>query len=224
MNLNAISGGIMLLVLLAALIIGLRHRRRSHWHRLFLIYIVISFLQISSQVMINNVTLSSGLQGKLANAAMNIYLISEFIIFYILFYSSFSRWTFRLILHSGVLGMLVIIFYQWYYTGSFYTDYYVTGFAQLVFLMIPCLLFLFEKFITIGFRFITDDPRFWPITGMLLLSSCMLPLILGVWENLDVPYSRQRIETVNNILYVILFSSVIMALSCKPTIGQSSSR
>lgn len=214
----------MLLVLFAALIIGLRHKKRSHWHRFLFIYILISFSLISTQIIINNVTLASTLQGKLANAAMNIYLISEFIIFYILFYSSFSRWTFRLILHAGVLGMLAIIFYQWYYTSSFYTDYYVTGFAQLFFLMIPCLLFLFEKFVTIGFRFITEDPRFWPITGMLLLSSCMLPLFFGVWENLDMFYNRQRIDTVNNILYVILFSSVIMALSCKPSIGQSSSR
>lgn len=224
MNLNTVSGGIMLLVLFAALIIGLRHKKRSQWHRLLFIYILISFSLISTQIIINNVTLASNQQGKLANAAMNIYLISEFIIFYILFYSSFSRWTFRLILHAGVLGMFGIIFYQWYYTSSFYTDYYVTGFAQLFFLMIPCLLFLFEKFVTIGFRFITDDPRFWPITGMLLLSSCMLPLFFGVWENLDLHYNRQRIDTVNNFLYVILFSSVIMALSCKPAADQWNSR
>lgn len=224
MNLNAVSGGIMLLVLLAAMLIGLRYQNRSRWHQLLFIYTVISFSQISAQVIINNIDLSPNTQSRFANAAMNIYLLSEFILFYILFYASFSKWTFRLILHAGVIGMLAITYYQWYYSGSFYTDYYVTGFAQLFFLMIPCMLFLFDKFITIGFRFITEDPRFWPITGMLLLSSCMLPLFFGVWENLDILYNKQRIDTVNNFLYVILFSSVIMALSCKSATHSNKTR
>ena len=206
----------MILVVLAALIYGLRHHKRSRWHRLLFIYIVISFFQVSAPAFLTKFSLTAQTEDRLLVGINNLYTLGEFVIFYILFYQSFSQRSFRIILHAGVLVMTGIILYQWYYTGSFYSDYYVTGFAQLVLLMIPSVLFLFEKFITIGFRFITDDPRFWPITGMLLVSSCMLPVFIGFWEDLHVLHNKQLIVTVNNFLYVIMFSSVIMALGCKP--------
>src|SRR5574343_1386645 len=217
MNLDSISGIVMILVVLAALIYGLRYHKRSRWHRLLFIYVLISFFQVSAPAILGKFSLTPLVQDRLINAVNNLYTLGEFAIFYILFYMSFSQRTFRIILHTGVLVMTGIILYQWYYTGSFYTDYYVTGFAQLVLLMIPCVLFLFEKFITIGFRFITEDPRFWPITGMLLVSSCMLPVFIGFWEHLHILHNKELIVTVNNFLYVIMFSSVIMALACKPT-------
>lgn len=216
MNLNSLSGIIMILVVTAAFIYGLRYHKRSRWHRLLFIYVVISFFQVSAPAFLTKFSMSPPVQERWLNAINNLYTLAEFVIFYILFYWSFSQRNFRFILHTGVMVMAGIIVYQWYYTNNFYTDYYVIGFAQLVLLMIPCVLFLIEKFITIGYRFITEDPRFWPITGMLLVSSCMLPVFIGFWEDLHVLHNKQLIVTVNNFLYVIMFSSVIMALGCKP--------
>lgn len=95
-----------------------------------------------------------------------------------------------------------------------YTTYYLL--PESFFLVIPCLIYFYELFLTRNLRPLTDQPAFWIITGILFLNACEIPLL--VTSNLlkEITHYYNEAFSLNYILYVLLFILLMRAFLCPP--------
>jgi len=91
-------------------------------------------------------------------------------------------------------------------------DPYITA-PEAAFLVVPCLIYFYELFLTKNLHPLTAQPAFWVITGILFLNACDIPLLLTA--KLMGSYFRD-VFSLNYILYIILFLLLIRAFLCPP--------
>jgi hypothetical protein len=84
---------------------------------------------------------------------------------------------------------------------------------EAAFLVVPCLIYFYELFLTKNLRPLASQPAFWVITGILFLNACDIPLLLTA--RLMGSYFRE-VFSVNYILYIVLFVLLIRAFLCPP--------
>jgi hypothetical protein len=110
------------------------------------------------------------------------------------------------LLFFAVLSITASITYPYYWD-----EYYIV--PESVFLVIPCLIYFYELFLTMNLKPLTDQPAFWVVTGILFLSACNIPLLvssqfLRKYAYFDEAYS------LNYIFYSLLFLLLIKASLC----------
>jgi len=96
--------------------------------------------------------------------------------------------------------------------GVNYSSYLV---QECFFLVIPCLVYFYELFLTKNLRPLRDQPAFWVITGILFLNACDIPLLLTV-DLMRGFHHFAEIYSLNYILYIILFVFLMKAFMCPP--------
>jgi hypothetical protein len=82
-----------------------------------------------------------------------------------------------------------------------------------VFLVPPCLLYFYERFLTVNLQPLKEQPSFWVVTGVLFLNSCSIPLQLTFGY---LGKYREAAFSLNYILYSIFFILLIRAYLCSP--------
>jgi len=84
------------------------------------------------------------------------------------------------------------------------------------FLVIPCLFYFYELFLTKNLRSLSDQPAFWVITGILFLNACEIPLLVASKFLKQSAQFYNDAYSLNYILYSILFLLLIRAFLCPP--------
>ena len=198
---------------LAALVVSIKYYGRHRVLRIFTYYIAASLLQDLSALYILLCVHSGQLQTDLLEISVNTFMLFDFIVcnFFILHYIS-SPLRRRIIRLNGLLFLgLLILFYIRLYPrtlGLSLVPY------QCIFLILPCLLFFYELFLTVNPQPLKNQPAFWVVTGILFLHACDVPLML------TVPFLQhyaQAAYSLNYILYSLLFILLIRAYLCTPT-------
>jgi len=95
-----------------------------------------------------------------------------------------------------------------------YAMYYVL--PESFFLVLPCLIYFYELFLTRNLRPLTGQPAFWVITGILFLNACEIPLLVASKLLKESTHYFNEAFSLNYILYSILFGLLIRAYLCPP--------
>jgi hypothetical protein len=202
----------MILLAVAALMISIIYYKRSSSLHIFTYYIAFSLLQSMADCYFYTSTADEHLRRAVLMIASNSFMLFEFIVFnYFILHNINSRKRRRIVRMNGLLFVGVLIFvvsrtYRHILEGSYFL-------LESVFLVLPCLIYFYDLFITVSLRPLRDQPSFWIITGILFLNACSIPLLLtlGFLGNY-----REAAFTLNYILYIVLFILLIRAYLCTP--------
>lgn len=208
---------LMIAFTLAALVVSIKYYGRHRGLRIFTYYIAASLLQDLSALYILLCVHSGQLQTDLLEISVNTFMLFDFIVcnFFILHYIS-SPLRRRIIRLNGLLFLgLLISFCIRLYPRLFGLSLGLSLVPyQCIFLILPCLLFFYELFLTVNPQPLKNQPAFWVVTGILFLHACDVPLML------TVPFLQhyaQAAYSLNYILYSLLFILLIRAYLCTPT-------
>jgi hypothetical protein len=206
--------GVMILITVAALIIAIIHYKRHRNLRILTWYIAFSLVQDMAAVYAYPTLQLGNYSVTLFHAITIAFMFFEFIVcnLFILRYigSSLRR---RIIRINALLFLGFVIFAAALTHPDFSDPYYIV--PECVFLVIPCLIYFYELFLTMNLRPLKDQPAFWVVTGILFLNACDIPLLLTA--KLMGNYFRE-VYSLNYILYIVLFALLIRAFLCPPNV------
>lgn len=203
--------GLLILLEVIALVVAIRNYHRHRRLRVFTYYILFSLVQLWFDFIYTNGG-KTPLLAAIYVCISNAFMLFEFgvCIFFIVtqINSKGRRRTIYIdaLLYIGFLAFILFRHYQWFFQASFF-------YFESLFLLLPCLLYIYDLFVSVPSRPLKDEPSFWIITGFLFLNACTIPLyILGGSRAHYFP----QIMTVNFILYILLFLLLIRAYRCPP--------
>ena len=204
--------GLMVLVTMAALVVSITHYRRHRSLRIFTYYIAFSLLADITAFFAFPYPRSWNFRLVIAAVTTMAFILFEFIAcnLFILRYirSPLRR---RIIRINGLLFLGLLIF------GVAMTPLHVMGpsyiVLQCVFLVLPCLIYFYELFLTANLRPLTNQPAFWVVTGILFLHACDIPLQMTVYF---LGSYQEAAYSLNYILFSVLFALLIRAYLCTP--------
>jgi hypothetical protein len=202
----------MMMATLAALVVSLRYYNRHKDLRIFTYYILFSFLDDLTEFFAQLGKLDS-ITSRTINASFeNAFMLFEFIVcnYFILQHVSSSKRR----LAVKVNALIYFCFLLWVGVTHYKDIYQHTFFSfEAIFLVLPCLLYFYELFVTVRPAPLKNQPSFWIITGILFLNACSVPMLLTL--GLLGKY-RSAAFCLNFILYSILFILIIRAYLCTP--------
>jgi len=203
--------GLLILIELVALAVSIKNYRRHRTLRVFTYYTIFSLTEIWGQFIqmnLGDTTLLRNINGGFTN----VFMIFEFILCIVIIVrhlSSKARRTAVLIdalLFGAVLTADVIRHPHFLYSEVFF-------FSESFFLLLPCLLYIYDLFVSAPAGRLRDEPSFWIITGFLILNACSIPMyITGGFSG----SYQTALFSLNFILYSVLFILLIRAYSCPP--------
>lgn len=211
-----ISNGLMMLFTLAAFLVGLFRLRISVLHRILFLYAGLALFQDLFPVIVYVLKIHEPQKQQYIVASINVFSLLEGLLFYYYFHKTLKSPRASRFLLPGILLLVLSAGYIWILKGQFFVHYKLFITTELFLLLIPSLLYILELSANLKRKNVYSDPGFWTGAGIFLFSTSSIPLFLG-WN-----FSSTNLEgmgalySVNNILYVILFSSLILSLLCKP--------
>jgi hypothetical protein len=204
--------GLMVLTTMAALVVSITHYRRHKSLRIFTYYIAFSLLADITVFVAFPYTGDWNFRLVVAAITTNAFLLFEFIgcnLFILRYIRSPLRR--RIIRINGLLFFgLLIVGVAMTYPHVMMVAYIV---LECVFLVLPCLIYFYELFLTANLRPLTDQPAFWAVTGILFLHACDIPLQMTIYF---LGSYQEAAYTLNYILFSILFILLIRAYLCTP--------
>jgi hypothetical protein len=204
--------GLMVLMTMAALVVSITHYRRHKSLRIFAYYIALSLLSDITAFFAFPYPTDWNFRLVVFIATTNAFLLFEFIgctLFILRYIGSPLRR--RIIRINGLLFFGLLIFGVAMIYPHVMEMYYVV--LASVFLVLPCLIYFYELFLTANPRPLTDQPAFWVVTGILFLHACDIPLQMTVYF---LGSYQEAAYTLNYILYSIIFILLIRAYLCAP--------
>lgn len=205
------SLGGMVLAELVALGVAIKYYRRHKILRIFPYYLLLSLMEVWTDYL-------SGIGDRpvslinLHGGVSNVFMLFEYSVctLFILRYIS-SRGRRRAIyinslLFAGLLAFALIQNWRNAYQANFF-------FWESFFLLLPCLLYFYDLFVSAQPGSLTDQPSFWVVTGFLFLNACTIPMLLAV-----LMLGRYHVIalSLNYILYIVLCILLIRAYRCPP--------
>jgi hypothetical protein len=121
----------------------------------------------------------------------------------------------RIIRISSLLFFVFVILAAVLTHPDFSDPYFLV--PECAFLVIPCLIYFYELFLTKSLRPLPNQPAFWIVTGILFLNACDIPLLLT--SKFLGRYFHEAFS-INYILYIVLFALLIRAYLCPPENSQ----
>jgi hypothetical protein len=205
---------VMIFFTVAALAIGIRRYTYHRNLRIFAWYIAFSLLTDLAGCYILAYWPRGSFPMKVVNAMTIAFSVFEFIVcnLFILHYIS-SPSKRRMIRINGLLYFAVLNFVVFVTYPLYYDEYYTV--PEAIFLVIPCLFFFYELFLTRNLRPLTDQPAFWVVTGILFLNACDIPLLVTA-NFMGSAHDFNEAYSLNYVLYSILFVLLIRAFLCPP--------
>ncbi len=205
----------MVVIAIMALVVSIRRYNRIKQLNIFTWYCLASILQTVylPLALLNGPSLMARWINHLL---INIFLITEFTIFsWFLYHSISSVKVRRSIKFVSILFLLFLLACWINEPSSFYKIFSPSLFAlESLLLFFPCLFYLYEQLKTLDTGSLKDRYSFWIIMGILLLSTCSLPLFL-LTNVIEIQVS-DNVFAINFILYSLLFLTFIRAYYCKP--------
>ena len=204
----------MIFFTIAALVVGIIRYRYHRTLRIFTWYIAFSLLTDLIASYIYAYWPRGSFPMQVMNATTIIFSLFEFVVcnLFILHYIS-SQPRRRIIRISGLLYFAALLFVVFVTYPLYYDEYYTV--PEAIFLVIPCLFYFYELFLTRNLRPLTDQPAFWVVTGILFLNACDIPLLVTA-NFMGNAHDFNEAYSLNYVLYSILFVLLIRAFLCPP--------
>ena len=204
----------MIFFTIVALVVGIIRYRYHRTLRIFTWYIAFSLLTDLIASYIYAYWPRGSFPMKVMNATTITFSLFEFVVcnLFILHYIS-SQPRRRIIRISGLLYFAVLLFVVFVTYPLYYDEYYTV--PEAIFLVIPCLFYFYELFLTRNLRPLTDQPAFWVVTGILFLNACDIPLLVTA-NFMGNAHDFNEAYSLNYVLYSILFVLLIRAFLCPP--------
>ncbi len=212
-----LTNGLMLLFNLAALLIGILHFRRSIFHKILCLYISFALFQDMVPYITYFLHFSPVQRHYWMNASINCFALLEGLLFYYYFYIALRERFNRLILLTGTGLLVLTAAWLWFLMGKFGNSFQSFIAAELFLLLVPCILYILEQVGAKKAAPLYNDPAFWTGAGIFIFAASSIPLFLGWSLSFPVDANPDPIYSINNILYIILFTSLMIALRCKPS-------
>jgi hypothetical protein len=209
--------GLMVLFTVAALVVGIIYYKRDPNLRILTWYIASSLIQDISCMYAFPDRRFGHFRVDQMYAACFGFILFEFIacnLFILNYVHTPQRRRiirFSALLFFGFLTVDALLTFPRMYT--MFMLYYVV--PECFFLVIPCLIYFYDLFLTKNLRPLKDQPAFWVITGILFLNACDIPLLLTA-DLMRGSSHYSEIYSLNYILYIILFAFLIRAFMCPP--------
>ena len=203
--------GLLILVELAALAVSIWNYRRHRTLRIFTWYTMFSLVQLWFEFVYVNAGEPVILR-NIGGGISNVFMLFEFlvcILYIVRNISSRSRKIAIFINAALYLGLIVAASLRNYhilYRSSFF-------FTESFFLLLPCLLYFYDLFVSGHPVLLKNEPAFWIVTGFLFLNAGSIPMYIA--EEFGDHYSI-AIYSLNYILYTVLFVLLIRAYRCPP--------
>jgi hypothetical protein len=148
--------------------------------------------------------------------SINIFLLVEFLLFYLLFFLIIKSKYIKYILVLLTFIFLCIIFYHWTYTNELYKNPARLTVIECFFLIIPSLYYFIEIFYYSPITNLLKEPHFWIVTGIMFFFTSIFPLFL---LNIFVLYPRasfyNSMYSITYISYCLLFVMFFIGCKCK---------
>jgi hypothetical protein len=106
----------------------------------------------------------------------------------------------------AILAFAISENYHFAYQATFF-------FFESLFLLLPCLLYFYDLFVSVQPAPLKDQPAFWVVTGFLFLNACSIPMLMTVAE---AGHYHAAVYSLNYILYAIFSILLIRAYRCPP--------
>jgi hypothetical protein len=212
--------GVMMLFTVAALVIGIKHYKRHRNLRIWTWYIAFSLFQDMSCFY----AFPDRRPGNFRVDQMYIsgigFVLFEFIacnLFILRCIRSPQRR--RLIkinalLFFGIIAVEAVLTFPYTQLSDMSTMYVFL--PESFFLVLPCLMYFYELFLTKNLHPLTDQPAFWVITGILFLNACEIPLLVASNLLKESTHNYNDAFSLNYVLYSLLFVLLIRAFLCPP--------
>lgn len=200
----------MIFCTIAALVVSILYYGRHRNLRIFTFYIAASLVQDIAAFYVFPFPARGSFRIILLADSIIVFILFEFIagnLFILRYIGSPLRR--RIIRVNGLLFFALVIFITILTYPRIKDWYYVI--PESVFLVLPCLLYFYELFMTVNLHPLKDQPAFWAVTGILFLNACDIPLLLTA--NFMGSYFDGAFA-LNYILYSILFVLLIRAYLC----------
>jgi hypothetical protein len=203
--------GLMVLVETIALAITIRYYRRHKELRVFPYYLTFSLLEVWAGFIFSVAGTHTPLKhapGIIANIFMLFeYSLCNFIILRHISSKGRRRAIYiNSLLFVGVLAFAISKNYHFAYQATFFL-------FESVFLLLPCLLYFYELFVSVQPTPLKDQPSFWVVTGFLFLNACSIPMLMTVAR---AGHYHAAVYSLNYILYSIFSILLIRAYRCPP--------
>lgn len=215
-SLHNITLSFALLCSLTAFLIGRKNRHKFPELRYFYLCPLASFLQILSYFIVRYIDFGMETYFNVTSIGTNIFLLVEFLLFYHFFYAIVEfRFLKSLILYLTPVYLLSLLLYWIFDTPINYFPYKLF-IPQAFLLLIPAFTHLLNYLRPPGKPNIFQLHSFWIVIGILLYSSCTLPIFL-MQESLYLDTSivtGAMLYSINYISYGILFILIAKAYLC----------
>jgi hypothetical protein len=214
--------GAMVFFTIVALVIGIIRYNRHRHLRIFTWYIAFSLLQDLTACYALAYWHPGSFPWRVMNGITLAFSLFEFFVcnLFILHYIT-SPLRRRVIRISGLLYLVLLVVVAAITYPRYSDQYYII--PEALFLVIPCLIYFYELFLTKNLRPLTDQPAFWVVTGVLFLNACDIPLLITVrilaerrYYFRDARSLFNDVYSLNYVLYSILFALLIRAFLCPP--------
>lgn len=214
---------LMTLITILCFFVSLRLRKKHKGLEYFFLYPLICLIQ-TSNIYIPTFFLSNSKFKYLIvedNIATIIFLLIEFLIFFIYFNTILKSKTI-----SYILKLLPIIYLISYVTLLYYFIYknneslFLFYMIQIAFFLTISILYLVELFIVPPIENLAESTSFWIFIAISLYFLCTSPIFISIQfiisENKFLVL--KNLYSINYFSYAIMFILIIKAFKCKPTI------
>lgn len=145
--------------------------------------------------------------------SMNLFMLIEFIIFYLFLIRSIRSRFFTRILKTIIIIFPAMILYHW--TARLHSNSAAFVIMEAYLIIIPCLFYYYELFRIPTPINLLREPRLWAISGILFLFILLAPLFLQGPALYIAANDLSSIYVITFIGYIILFIFFIAALICQ---------
>jgi hypothetical protein len=205
---------LMILVETFALAVSIRYYHRHKILRVFPYYLAFSLLEVWSGFILSSAGNHMPLKhvpGVIANIFMLFeYSLCNFIILRQISSKGRRRAIYiNTLIFVAVLAFAILENYHFAFQATFF-------FVESLFLLLPCLLYFYELFVSVQPAPLKDQPVFWVVTGFLFLNACSIPMLMTVGQ---AGHYHEAVYSLNYILYAIFSILLIRAYRC-PSLKQ----
>jgi hypothetical protein len=205
------SVGLLILVEIVALYVAIKNYRQHRRLRVFVYYTLFSLLQILTPYLLGGVA-NRVLSERIFGIVSNGFMFFEFTVCALYVYMHLTgRARKRAVVIDALVFLLVLSWVILRRPESIFHP--VFFFFESFFLLLPCLLYIYDLFVNPPPGKLRDYPSFWVVTGFLVLNGCSVPLLLG--GELMSRFGTYE-YVVNFSLYMVLFLSLMRAYYCAP--------
>jgi hypothetical protein len=205
---------IQILLNLIFIIVCLTHFKKIKGVRILLLYSSISFIQSLIGVYTSLFERNDQTE-KLVENSINLFMLFEFIIFYEFIIRATKSALVKWILNTVRILFCCIVIYYWKTGESFNITPCDFTISEGYLIIIPCLYYYYELFDEPATINLSQNSKFWVISGMLFFFIFITPLYLQSRSFFIASNHTSPAYSMTFIAYIILYIFFLNALKCQ---------